>query len=121
MNNSNGFIYPASVFMAVICMLCAVHSAVSLITRSDFAEQTKEFYTQQNLLQNGILHAVRNIREETDGEVETAYGLATYTVTQADQQMKRVKITARTAEGAVKHAEFLFRFKENNILQWKEY
>ncbi|MFT0800190.1 competence type IV pilus minor pilin ComGG [Bacillus swezeyi] len=120
-NNSKGFIYPAVVFMAAVCMLCAGHSAVSFMTKQGFAKQTKEFYIQQNLLQNGILHSIRHIQEETEGEVKTAYGVVTYAVSTADKQMKDVKITVKTPAGAMRCAEFQFHLPEKKITHWKEY
>ncbi|WP_307891992.1 competence type IV pilus minor pilin ComGG [Bacillus swezeyi] len=122
MNNSKGFIYPAVVFMAAVCMLCAGHSAVSFMIKQGFAKQTKEFYTQQNLLQNGILYSIRHIQEDTEGEVKTAYGVVTYAVsTTADKQMKDVKITVKTTPGAMRSAEFQFHLSEKKITHWKEY
>ncbi|MCY7993453.1 competence type IV pilus minor pilin ComGG [Bacillus haynesii] len=121
MKNSKGFIYPAAVFTAVICMLCASHSATLLTNQQTFAQQTKEFYIQQNLLQNGILHALSHIREESKEKIQKQHGLISYTVSPAHQQLKRVKIEVTTASGTETSAEFQYDLRNQKITQWKEY
>jgi len=119
--NSKGFIYPAAVFTAVICMLCASHSATLLTNQQTFAQQTKEFYIQQNLLQNGILHALSHIHEESKEKIQKQHGLISYTVSPAHQQLKRVKIEVTTASGTETSAEFQYDLRNQKITQWKEY
>jgi len=119
--NSKGFIYPAAVFTAVICMLCAGHSAVLLTNQRMFAQQTKEFHIQQNLLQNGMLHALSHIHEETKEKIQKQHGLISYTVNPAHQRLKRVKIEVTTASGTGTSAEFQYDLSTKKITQWKEY
>ncbi|AAU24156.1 competence type IV pilus minor pilin ComGG [Bacillus licheniformis] len=121
MKNSKGFIYPAAVFAAVICMLCASHSAALLTNQRTFAQQTKEFHIQQNLLQNGILHALSHIHEETKEKVQKQHGLISYSVSPAHQQLTRVQIQVTTASGTETSAQFQYDLRNQKITQWKEY
>lgn len=86
-----------------------------------FAQQTKEFHIQQNLLQNGMLHALSHIHEETKEKIQKQHGLISYTVNPAHQRLKRVKIEVTTASGTGTSAEFQYDLSTKKITQWKEY
>ncbi|NWN79465.1 chromosome partitioning protein ParA [Bacillus sonorensis] len=120
MYNSKGYIYPAALFMAMICMLCAGHSAAVFITKQAFAKQTKEFYTQQNLLRNGVLYSVRHIQDEREREEKKAYGAVSYSILPAGKQTKLVRIKIKTAAKTVRTAEFQYHLKKKKISRWKE-
>ncbi|MEC3606044.1 competence type IV pilus minor pilin ComGG [Bacillus glycinifermentans] len=121
MTNSRGFIYPAAVFLAIICMLCAAHSAATFITKHAFIKQTKDFYIQQNLLQNGILHSIRHMQDEKAGEENKAYGSVTYSITSAGKKTKQVRLKVKTAAESERTADFQFHLKKKTINHWKEH
>ncbi|MDA1474858.1 competence type IV pilus minor pilin ComGG [Bacillus changyiensis] len=123
LNNGNGFIYPATLFMAVICMLCASQTASSFITKQAFVKQTKQFYIQQNLLQNGVLHALRQIQTKKvkkEGIEKQVNELVTYVISPTDKQTMHVGIQVKTASKAVHTVEFHYDIKTKHITKWKE-
>ncbi|KKB74534.1 MULTISPECIES: competence type IV pilus minor pilin ComGG [Bacillus] len=121
MNNSRGFIYPAAVFLAMICMLCAAHSTAAFMTKHAFIKQTKDFYIQQNLLQNGILHSIRHMQDEEAGEENKAYGSVMYAIASAGKETKRVRLKVKTAADSEKTADFQFHLRKKTISHWKEH
>lgn len=64
MDSTKGFIYPAVLFVSALVLLIVNFTAAQYISRCMFEKETKEFYTGENLLQNGALLSIRHVLEQ---------------------------------------------------------
>ncbi len=54
MYKSDGFIYPAVLFVSAAVLLVISYTSSDFITRKTFAKEAGEYWIGENLLQNGV-------------------------------------------------------------------
>ncbi|KAF1679645.1 competence type IV pilus minor pilin ComGG [Bacillus mexicanus] len=121
---SKGFIYPTVLFVSALVLLMVNFTASQYVSHCLFEKETKEFYTGENLLQNGALLSIRHVIEQRKGRKgsqEFPYGQVSYRIydTSANGQ-KEISLRAITQSGAERNARIVFHQKQKKLLSWTE-
>ncbi|MBU2658158.1 competence type IV pilus minor pilin ComGG [Bacillus cabrialesii] len=124
MYRTKGFIYPAVVFVSALVLLIVNFTAAQYVSRCLFEKETKEFYTGENLLQNGALLSIRHVLEQRKGQKgsqQFAYGQVSYRIHDTSiKEQKEISLQARTESGIERTALIVFDQKQKKLLSWTE-
>lgn len=124
MDSTKGFIYPAVLFVSALVLLIVNFTASQYISRCMFEKGTKEFYTGENLLQNGALLSIRHVLEQRKGQKDSKqfpYGRVSYCIHDTSiKERKEINITALTESGTERTAQIVFDQKQKKLLSWTE-
>ncbi|MGG1249052.1 competence type IV pilus minor pilin ComGG [Bacillus spizizenii] len=124
MDSTKGFIYPAVLFVSALVLLIVNFTASQYISRCMFEKETKEFYTGENLLQNGALLSIRHVLEQRKGQKDSKqfpYGRVSYCIHDTSiKERKEINITALTESGTERTAQIVFDQKQKKLLSWTE-
>ena len=71
MYKSDGFIYPAVLFVSAAVLLVISYTSSDFITRKTFAKEAGEYWIGENLLQNGALLSSRHMTQGQKGQTGT--------------------------------------------------
>lgn len=103
---SKGFIYPAVLFTFALVMLIVNFTAPQFVSRHMFEQETKEYYTGENLLQNGALLSIRHILEHRPGRKgsqQFQYGHVSYDIRKTTiKEQQEITLKAITESGTEK-------------------
>ncbi|MBV7318014.1 competence type IV pilus minor pilin ComGG [Bacillus halotolerans] len=121
---SKGFIYPAVLFTFALVMLIVNFTAPQFVSRHMFEQETKEYYTGENLLQNGALLSIRHILEHRPGRKgsqQFQYGHVSYDIRKKTiKEQQEITLKAITESGTEKSAQLLFDQNQKKLLSWTE-
>ncbi|WP_024122041.1 competence type IV pilus minor pilin ComGG [Bacillus halotolerans] len=121
---SKGFIYPAVLFTFALVMLIVNFTAPQFVSRHMFEQKTKEYYTGENLLQNGALLSIRHILEHRPGRKgsqQFQYGHVSYDIRKTTiKEQQEITLKAITESGTEKSAQLLFDQNQKKLLSWTE-
>ncbi|QQF61440.1 competence protein ComG [Bacillus mojavensis] len=121
---SKGFIYPAVLFTFALVMLIVNFTAPQFVSRHMFEKKTKEYYTGENLLQNGALLSIRHILEHRPGRKgsqQFQYGHVSYDIRKTTiKEQQEITLKAITESGTEKNAQLLFDQNQKKLLSWTE-
>ncbi|AZV50943.1 competence type IV pilus minor pilin ComGG [Bacillus halotolerans] len=121
---SKGFIYPAVLFTFALVMLIVNFTAPQFVSRHMFEQETKEYYTGENLLQNGALLSIRHILEHRPGRKgsqQFQYGHVSYDIRKTTiKEQQEITLKAITESGTEKSAQLLFDQNQKKLLSWTE-
>ncbi|MGQ5176636.1 competence type IV pilus minor pilin ComGG [Bacillus halotolerans] len=121
---SKGFIYPAVLFTFALVMLIVNFTAPQFVSRHMFEKETKEYYTGENLLQNGALLSIRHILEHRPGRKgsqQFQYGRVSYDIRKTTiKEQQEITLKAITESGTEKNAQLLFDQNQKKLLSWTE-
>ncbi|MCK8100795.1 ComGG family competence protein [Bacillus sp. 2CMS4F] len=121
---SKGFIYPAVLFTFALVMLIVNLTAPQFVSRHMFEKETKEYYTGENLLQNGSLLSIRHILEHRPGRKgsqQFQYGHVSYDIRKTTiKEQQEITLKAITVSGTEKSAQLLFDQNQKKLLSWTE-
>ncbi|RXK31555.1 competence type IV pilus minor pilin ComGG [Bacillus velezensis] len=124
MYKSDGFIYPAVLFVSAAVLLVISYTTSDFITRKTFAKEAGEYWTGENLLQNGALLSSRHMTQGQRGQTGTQrfpYGTVSFHITGSDRrETVQVTIQAETTTGTRREAHLLFDQKKKQLIQWTE-
>ncbi|MGR6063574.1 competence type IV pilus minor pilin ComGG [Bacillus velezensis] len=124
MHKSDGFIYPAVLFVSAAVLLVISYTSSDFITRKTFAKEAGEYWIGENLLQNGALlsssHMTQGQKVQT-GTQRFPYGTVSFHITGSDRrETVQVTIQAETVSGKRREAHLLFDQKKKQLIQWTE-
>ncbi|ATX84421.1 MULTISPECIES: competence type IV pilus minor pilin ComGG [Bacillus amyloliquefaciens group] len=124
MYKSDGFIYPAVLFVSAAVLLVISYTSSDFITRKTFAKEAGEYWIGENLLQNGVLLSSRHMTQGQKVQTGTQrfpYGTVSFHITGSDRrETVQVTIQAETATGTRREAHLLFDQKKKQLIQWTE-
>lgn len=124
MYRTKGFIYPAVLFVSALVLLVVNFTAAQYISRCLFEKETKEFYTGENLLQNGALLSIRHVLEQRKGQQgsqQFTYGQVSYRIHDTTKkEQKEISLRALTESGTERTAQVVFDQKQKKLLNWTE-
>ncbi|MED0869047.1 competence type IV pilus minor pilin ComGG [Bacillus spizizenii] len=124
MDSTKGFIYPAVLFVSALVLLIVNFTAAQYISRCMFEKETKEFYTGENLLQNGALLSIRHVLEQRKGQKDSQqfpYGQVSYYIYDTSiKEQKEINLKALTESGTERTAQIVFDQKQKKLLSWIE-
>ncbi|MEC1750016.1 competence type IV pilus minor pilin ComGG [Bacillus mojavensis] len=124
MHCSKGFIYPAVLFTFALVLLVVNFTASQFVSRHMFEKETKEYYTGENLLQNGALLSIRHILEHRQGQKgsqQLPYGHVSYDIRETPiKEQQEITLKAITESGTEKSAQLLFDQNQKKLLSWTE-
>ncbi|AFJ62673.1 MULTISPECIES: competence type IV pilus minor pilin ComGG [Bacillus] len=124
MYKSDGFIYPAVLFVSAAVLLVISYTSSDFITRKTFAKEAGEYWIGENLLQNGALLSSRHMTQGQKGQTGTQrfpYGTVSFHITGSDRrETVKVTIQAETMTGTRREATLLFDQKKKQLIQWTE-
>ncbi len=84
MYKSDGFIYPAVLFVSAAVLLVISYTSSDFITRKTFAKEAGEYWIGENLLQNGALLSSRHMTQGQKVQTGTQrfpYGTVSFHIT----------------------------------------
>ena len=117
MYKSDGFIYPAVLFVSAAVLLVISYTSSDFITRKTFAKEAGEYW----------IGALLSSRHMTQGQkVQTGtqrfpYGTVSFRITGSDRrETVQVTIQAETVSGTRREAHLLFDQKKKQLIQWTE-
>lgn len=103
MYKSDGFIYPAVLFVSAAVLLVISYTSSDFITRKTFAKEAGEYWIGENLLQNGALLSSRHMTQGQKVQTGTQrfpYGTVSFHITGSDRrETVQVTIQAETTTG----------------------
>lgn len=124
MYKSDGFIYPAVLFVSAAVLLVISYTSSDFITRKTFAKEAGEYWIGENLLQNGALLSSRHMTQGQKVQTGTQrfpYGTVSFHITGSDRrETVQVTIQAETTTGTRREATLLFDQKKKQLIQWTE-
>ncbi|AMQ74760.1 MULTISPECIES: competence type IV pilus minor pilin ComGG [Bacillus] len=124
MYKSDGFIYPAVLFVSAAVLLVISYTSSDFITRKTFAKEAGEYWIGENLLQNGALLSSRHMTQGQKVQTGTQrfpYGTVSFHITGSDRrETVKVTIQAETMTGTRREATLLFDQKKKQLIQWTE-
>ncbi|MES5057488.1 competence type IV pilus minor pilin ComGG [Bacillus velezensis] len=124
MQKSDGFIYPAVLFVSAAVLLVISYTSSDFITRKTFAKEAGEYWIGENLLQNGALLSSRHMTQGQKVQTGTQrfpYGTVSFHITGSDRrETVQVTIQAETVSGTRREAHLLFDQKKKQLIQWTE-
>ncbi|WP_416654867.1 competence type IV pilus minor pilin ComGG [Bacillus amyloliquefaciens] len=124
MHKSDGFIYPAVLFVSAAVLLVISYTSSDFITRKTFAKESGEYWIGENLLQNGALLSSRHMiqgQKTQSGTQRFPYGTVSFYIDGNDRrETVQVTIKAVTASGTRREAHLLFNQKKKQLIQWTE-
>ncbi|MFT7820923.1 competence type IV pilus minor pilin ComGG [Bacillus siamensis] len=124
MYKSDGFIYPAVLFVSAAVLLVISYTSSDFITRKTFAKEAGEYWIGENLLQNGALLSSRHViqgQKDRTGTHRFPYGTVSFQITESgNPETVQVTIQAETASGTRREVHLLFNQKKKQLIQWTE-
>lgn len=124
MYKSDGFIYPAVLFVSAAVLLVISYTSSDFITRKTFAKEAGEYWIGENLLQNGAAAVKPPYDTGQKGQTGTQrfpYGTVSFHITGSDRrETVQVTIQAETTTGTRREAHLLFDQKKKQLIQWTE-
>nr|MDH3093545.1 competence type IV pilus minor pilin ComGG [Bacillus velezensis] len=124
MYKSDGFIYPAVLFVSAAVLLVISYTSSDFITRKTFAKEAGEYWIGENLLQNGAPLSSRHMTQGQKVQTGTQrfpYGTVSFHITGSDRrETVKVTIQAETMTGTRREATLLFDQKKKQLIQWTE-
>lgn len=124
MYKSDGFIYPAVLFVSAAVLLVISYTSSDFITRKTFAKEAGEYWIGENLLQNGALLSSRHMiqgQKTHSGTQRFPYGTVSFYIDGNNRrETVQVTIKAVTASGTKREAHLLFNHKKKQLIQWTE-
>ncbi|WP_045510599.1 competence type IV pilus minor pilin ComGG [Bacillus amyloliquefaciens] len=124
MYKSDGFIYPAVLFVSAAVLLVISYTSSDFITRKTFAKEAGEYWIGENLLQNGALLSSRHMiqgQKTQSGTQRFPYGTVSFYIDGNNRrETVQVTIKAVTASGTKREAHLLFNHKKKQLIQWTE-
>ncbi|MCC9023125.1 competence type IV pilus minor pilin ComGG [Bacillus nakamurai] len=123
-HKSNGFIYPAVLFVSAVVLLVISYTSSDFITHKTFEKETAEFCTVENLLQNGALLSIRHVlqgQKGLSGKKRFSYGVVSYEIRASIHQDELdMFIKGETRSGTKREAHISFDQKKKKLIQWTE-
>ncbi|MDU0811515.1 competence type IV pilus minor pilin ComGG [Bacillus siamensis] len=124
MYKSDGFIYPAVLFVSAAVLLVISYTSSDFITRKTFAKEAGEYWIGENLLQNGALLSSRHViqgQKDRTGTHRFPYGTVSFQITESgNRETVQITIQAETASGTRREVHLLFNQKKKQLIQWTE-